>query len=480
MSSDAIRAFVLLALVRRRRTLIVGATISIVGLLAAILLPGPMAWFGAFSAGLTFVLLTAVTPLALLATDKMYGHLELERTLPVSLRTIALGRLLGAAARTLAIVPTIAAIDVALLKTMSGIKVAPLVTGSLVMVLTFWCVLWIALALQARSALRRLVWLPAVICVGAMVMLPAIGTVAEAQVSRIGDLLFQADASVLVLMVIASLGIGFTAAVLLGSSTLLGTALARFQHDPGATSEMLENAPRTEFVAAGRGPVLAIARLRLRQASPQFRRDILLVGVLLVIIIADVGKFADLAHIYLRVVTAMMTGAVAMQLFQARMQGSLESIQQLPHSRRLVGLGHVLAVMAMVVPAVMTLSIASATEGTTLTVGSVLLRWSWLVAAGSMVAAGVIWLTRWRIYATLAVAILGPLALMMLSDAIVGRTGVPSGDRFASALVTWDALRDATGSAIPIAFALGVTVLANELFAWGLRTYSGTSTPMAG
>ncbi len=160
MNRRAFTAVVRLELLRGRRLLLWGTGAAVLALLGALLLPrGGALFMGVI--GLPLVMIIGMAPLGTLASDKLLGHLEFDRTLPVSLRTIAAGRLVGAALRSLPAMLGVMALGVAIANRSTEPRVVGLVLVIAVAAqLLLWWFLWIMLALNARYSLRRLWWLP--------------------------------------------------------------------------------------------------------------------------------------------------------------------------------------------------------------------------------------------------------------------------------------------------------------------------------
>jgi len=114
----AFTAVVRLELLRGRRLLLWGTGAAVLALLGALLLPrGGALFMGVI--GLPLVMIIGMAPLGTLASDKLLGHLEFDRTLPVSLRTIAAGRLMDAALRSLPAMLGVMALGVAIANVVS-------------------------------------------------------------------------------------------------------------------------------------------------------------------------------------------------------------------------------------------------------------------------------------------------------------------------------------------------------------------------
>lgn len=468
MNRRAFAAVVRLELVRGRRLLLWGSAAAVLALLGALLLPrGGALLMGVL--GLPLVMIIGMAPLGTLANDKLLGHLEFDRTLPVSLKTIAAGRLIGAALRALPATLGVMALGVAIANrsTAPGVVGLVLVVAIAVQVLLWWFI-WIMLALNARYSLRRLWWLPMSLWLLPTLLPESVQAAIGARVEAVGALLLvRMDAPGWLLGVMAAVLVVPTVVIFGGATLFFAGGLARFRPDPAALGVPLGAAPSRELAAIGRGPALAVARLRLRLAFEQFRREALIVVVLLAVVVADIGRLAELAALYLPILAALMPGAVALQLMTGRANGALEGMQHLPHPRRVVAFGHLLAVMAMAIPGVTVLALADLANGRGLDAPHLVSRWLWYFTFGWLGAALAVWATPRRLL--VVAAALGGVALTWWALA--------SGVSLTDGLLQWSAnarrLREAAGLWLPFAASLATMVAGTQLFAWGLRSYQG-------
>jgi len=331
-----------------------------------------------------------------------------------------------------------------------------------------WWFLWVMLALNARYSLRRLWWLPMSLWLLPTVLPESMQAVIGARVEALGAFL-------LARMATPGWLIGTMAAVLVvptmllfgGATLFFAGGLARFRPDPGALGVPLGAAPSRELAAIGRGPALAIARLRLRLAVEQFRREAIIVVVLLAIVVADIGRLAELAALYLPILAALMPGAVALQLMTGRANGALEGMQHLPHPRRVAAVGHLLAVLVMAIPGVIVLALAELAKGGSLDALHFVSRWLWYFTFGWMGAVLAVWATPRRLFAVAAV--LGGVAAIWWALT----AGTPLTDRLLDVGANARRLQVAMGLLLPLAASGVATVAGMELFAWGLRSYQG-------
>lgn len=472
MNRRAYAAVVRLAVVRGRTGFLVAIGLATAGLLGALLLPGWMATFAAIAGALSLLVTTVGAPLSSLAREKILGHLDFDRTLPVPLRTLGAGRLSGAAVRTLPVAIGLTAIGIALLEQSPDLRVSSLSVALLLLLLLYWAILWISYALVARFPIRWLAWFPGIIWVALVIMPTSVESAISAQVTATANLLFrQADPSAFALIMVAAAALVLTAACFAGANAILVSALARFLPDPNALASLLEAAPKSELVATGRGPVLAIAGLQLRLAAAKLRRELIIAGVAVVVIVADIGTLAEMARFYLPILAGLIPIAVALHLTQARLTGTLEGMQQLPISRWSVALGHVLAVMALAIPSVVITAVSRATDGLTLNAGVLATRWFLVVAIGAAAAAMAVWGTKRRLAMLFIGAIATSIVVIVLASWIVSVADIPFAQHIeplasSSVRVVTPVMR-----AIGISVAMVVVTIATATFARGLATY---------
>lgn len=468
MNRRAFAAVVRLEVLRGRRLLLWGSGAAVLALVGALLLPRGVGLFMGVL-GLPLVMIIGMAPLGTLASDKLLGHLEFDRTLPVALRTIAAGRLIGAALRALPATLGVMALGVAIANrsTAPGVMGLVLVVAVAVQLLLWWF-LWIMLALNARYALRRLWWLPMSLWLLPTLLPESVQAAIGARVEAVGALLLaRMDAPGWLLGAMAAVLVVPTVMIFGGATLCFAGGLARFRPDPGALGVSLGAAPSRELAAIGRGPLLAIARLRLRLAFEQFRREAIIVLVLLAVVVADIGRLAELAALYLPILAALMPGAVALQLMTGRANGALEGMQHLPHSRRVVARGHVLAVMVMAIPGVLVIALAALAQGGGLDGPHLVSRWLWYFTFGWLGAVLAVWATPRRLFAV-AAALGGVAAIWWAITA-----GVPLTDRLLDVGASARRLQAATGLLLPLAASVVAMVVGTGLFAWGLRSYQG-------
>ncbi len=466
MNWRGFRAVVRLELVRGRRLVLWCGGLLLLLLVLTMVLPQQPALIAGVLA-LPIVMALVMGPLGSLASDKRHGHLEFDRTLPLSLHTIAAGRLLGATLRTAPGILGIVALGMAIADRSAA--AAPLVVaiGVLAMLLAWWF-LWVLLALNARFAMRRLWWLP-------LTLWLAPSLVPESVVERVGAAIEQfgtgtfdrLDGSLALLVVLPAAVVLPTVALFGGAVALFAHGLARFRPDPAALGVLLGAAPRRELGAIGRGPVLAVVRLRLRLAFEQFRRELLIIAAMLAVILADLDPIATYARLYLPMLAALIPSGIAFQLMAGRATGALEGLQQLPHPRREIGAGHLLAVLVMAVPGVIVIAVAKAMDGAPMPPSAILARWLWYVTLGWIGTVLAVWATRRRLLS------LGVAALVLLAGWWLMHPGTSVTDRILEATAAAGTIRAEAGLWLPLGAALAAVGIGLGLFARGLATMRG-------
>jgi hypothetical protein len=459
------RAVVRLELVRGRRLILWGGALLLVMLVLAVALPEKLGIIAGIFA-LPVAMAIGMAPLGTLAVDKMQGHLEFDRTLPLSLPTIASARMLGATLRTAPAILGLVALGMAV----AGDRpmAAPMVvTVACVAMLAGWWVLWILLGLNARFSMRRLWWVPL-----SLWLIP--GLVPEPVLARMGNAIEAFGTRALDQLgenvgLLALLGIGGVVVTTLllfsGAVALFASGLARYRPDPAALGVPLGAAPKRELAAIGRGPVVAVIRLRLRLALEQFRRELLIIAAMLVVILLDLEPIADYARLYLPILAALIPSGIAFHLMAGRATGAIEGLQQLPHPRRVIGVGHLVAVLVMACPGVLVIAVARAMEDTPMDPTALAMRWLWYVTLGWFGVVLAVWATRVRL-AVVGVLLLGVVAVWWLLD-----PGAPLTDRILGLIATAKTIRTDAGLALPLGAALLSVIVGLELFARGLATF---------
>lgn len=408
-----------------------------------------------------------------LAMDRRMGFLEFDRALPVSPELLAAGRMVGAAVRTspfaLCMVPILVAASrngdlsfthhwLVLLLVLAGVA------------LLGWVVSWTFLALNARWAFRRIWWLGPTIGLAPSVLpelLPAAVKHALATgLAAMGEGFLAMVASPFGFGVVVLAAVALPLGIFLAAVRLYASGIRRFRFDPTDLQVGLGRLPRIELGSRGSGPALAVARLRLRIAAEQFRRELIMIAILLVVVLVGTTQLRLLARSYVRVLAGLLPGGVVLQLGAARAKGYLEALQQLPHAPRVIGLGHLLAVAALALPGAIVLILARLIDGGPLpSVGEGVSLWLWFVTLAWMATAAAVWIrTRYAV-------ILGGVVTAAAGAwvAVAGRDAALGALRHA-----WRALAAVRATA-PASFALGVFLLAFAiglpLFAYGLAHY---------
>ncbi len=416
-------------------------------------------------------LLAIAGPSSDLGSDKMLGHLESDRVLPVSTRLTAAGRLTGASIRLLPIgIAALAIATVLVRETEAGplgvllfviLPVGALVLASMVS--------WTLLALNARWQFRNLWWLPITLVLGPQIassMLPLGVTEAIARSLASAGRALAAFAITPSGGFAALLAITLLPLAVFGCATVLfASGLERYRYDANALGGVLGKAPKRELGAIGRGPLLAIARLRIRLSLEQQRRQGIFLVILLVVLLVGSEELQEFARIYLRVLAVMLPAGIAMQLTASRGMGYLEGLQQLPHPARTVALGHLAAVATMAVPGAAVMLLARAVAGRSPGLVEGVMVWGWLVTVGWIAAVLAVWLKP-RYVAMMAAAV---TAVLLAWYAIAGVPGMAQELR---ALVAgFRSLHASAGVALAMAAAALVAALGIPLFASGVEGY---------
>jgi hypothetical protein len=456
--------------VRGRRSLTVLSVIAAVALLLALATSGPPTAIA--------VILSVLGSLAAmggpsgdLGADKLLGHLEADRVLPVSTRITAAGRLTGAAIRLLPIGLSALALAVVIAGEveagpLEGLLLLGMPLGIFALAAMFS---WTLLALNARWQFRNLWWVPVTIMMGPQLLPGLLPPAQEAALERsirsaglaLADFAVTPLGAITALLLITALPI----AVFAGATALFASGLERYRFDANALAVQLGKAPTRELGAIGKGPLLAVARLRIRLSLEQQRRQAILLAILLVVMIVGPEEIRDFARIYVRVLAVLLPAGIALQLTQARNTGYLEGLQQLPHPALTVALGHVVAVAVMAVPGAIVLLLGRAASGRIPGPVEGLMVWGWFVTGAWAAAVLTVWLKAKYLgilAALVAAMLIGGYAIAGLQGLGVGIGLMVDGFR---------QLRDWAGVALPIGAALLVSALGIPLFAHGLRTY---------
>lgn len=461
---------------RGQRSTLAFVAIGLVSLLLVLVTPEQVALIPGVVSMLAGVLAVS-GPLGDLASDKLHGYLEFDRTLPLSPRIVAAGRLTGAAIRVLPIALCAIPMFVGLRRAEGPGSLSDVLTFvvlPLALLVIAWLLLWLLLALNARWSFRRLWWLPMTIWLMPQ-LLPA---VLPAAVNAAIASWFRATWSVVVMTVerpdataplIAVMG-GLVLLVFLGATWVFASGLVRFRHDPTALGTMLANAPKRELIALGKGAVAAVAQLRLRLAAEQFRRELIVLAALFAVAAIGPGETREFARRYLPILAALLPGGIALQLVVSRANGQLEGIQQLPHPRLAIGLGHLVAIAVMALPGSVVLLITHALAGQAPTLRATVGMWAWFVAMAWTAAVVGLWLR-----ARYLIVLLGGGTLLM-----VAWLGLAGGDAVVAALAggmsQFANLRSTLGALLPVVVAIVIAASGLPVFAFALSRYEHRPT----
>lgn len=429
------------------------------------LVPGGIALLGA--------VLVWFGPLANLGADRLHGHLEFDRTLPIALRVMAAGRLLGAAIRILPLLPAVIALFIGFHELIGPARigdVAALVMIALVVQLLATMLLWLLMALNARWSFRRLWWVPPTfgfLPQVAIILLPdsaaaVVEQWASAALAAFTSTVAEPQAAIPLVLAAVMLSVAsFSAATM-----LLASGLSRYEFDPTLIGAPMGRISRIELGSIGRGPLLAVARLRLRLATEQFRRELVVLVVLFLVAAFGPEWTRPFARAYIPILAALLPAGIAFQLFTGRMTGELEGMQQLPHPASTIGLGHLLAIAVMALPGAVTLQLLHAMDGAVPTVLSVMSSWAWFVTIAWTGAAVGLWFRpRYLGYLGAMIALaLGLVLLLGGEELVIGRI-VNGVDRYG-------ALRGVVGPLLPFGVVLLAVVAGVPLFASGLSRYA--------
>lgn len=475
MSRRAVTSVLRLELLRGRKALIWGSAVGCAAILTALFLPRVAALPVSVIAAI-LAMVSAMAPLGSLTSDKLLGHLEFDRCLPISLRAIATGRLLGAALRTTPVLLAAIAIGLAIAGPKpDAVALLMILSATVALQVLIWWIVWVMLGVNARFSLRRLWWVPMTIW-----LLPSL--VPEPILDAAGEWIGAAGMNVLnaldspLKVIVAILGGLLLPSVLIltGSVLLFASGLRHYRPDPTALGLPMGAAPKRELAALGRGVVVAVARLRLRLSLEQFKRELAIAVVLLVVIVADIGSLGGFARGYLPLLAALMPGGIALQLMTGRASGALEGLQHLPQPRSQIAIGHLVAIGVMAVPGAILIAAGNWAEGGVPSVSALLSRWLWYVALGWALAVMAVWVTPRRMVAAAGIGTAGFAFLWLANgrDLYLGRVG--------AAIDAWPTWRAALGLRLPASVVLLVAVPGVVLFAWGLKGYRQGQTATGG
>lgn len=455
-------------MLRGKRFTLVTLGVAVLANALAFVLPGGAALIPAVLA-IMIGALSVLAPLGDLAQDKLLGHLEFDRTLPISLPVMATGRLLGAAIRTLPFTLCVIALFVGLVRSEGPPPIAELFAFGLIPIvvqLLAWLALWLLLGLNARWSFVRLWWIPTTIGFLPQILLSALPPSAERAVSdwftRLGHWLAGLFDTVwgpwLLLGAIAFFALGtFCLSVLLFTS-----GMARYTYNPLAVMRLLAKAPTREMGAAGRGPAIAIARLRLRVATEQFRRELIVLGVLFIAAAFGPEGLRHFARGYIPVLAGLLPAGIAFQLMATRASGEFEGMRHLPHPPSTIGLGHLVAIAVMAIPGAVVLMVLRLVNHETPSLQDAAGMWAWLTTIAWCGTVLGVWL-RPR-YVVIVIA-LGVFAMAAVGG-IWGESGL---DLLRTLIDGYKTLRATLGTALPLLMGLLSVLIGLPLFAMALR-----------
>jgi hypothetical protein len=470
MSTRAFLALSRREVLRGRRSLLVLSAIAGLALLLALITSGPATAIAVMLAVLGS-LAALGGPSGDLAADKLLGHLEADRVLPVSGRITAAGRLTGAAIRLLPIGISGFALAVVIAGEveagpLEGLLLLGLPLGIFVFAAMFS---WTLLALNARWQFRNLWWVPVTVMMVPQLLPSLLPPQQEAALElafrSAGRGLAEFAATPLGVIIALLLITALPVAVFAGATGLFASGLERYRFDANALAVQLGKAPTRELGAIGKGPLLAVVRLRIRLSLEQQRRQAILLAILLVVMMVGPEELREFARVYVRVLAVLLPAGIALQLTQARNTGYLEGMQQLPHPAITLALGHLVAVAVMAVPGAIVLLLGRAAAGRIPGPVEGMMVWGWFVAGAWVAAVLAVWLK--AKYLGILAALVA--AMLIGGYALVGLQGVGVG--FARMFDAFQQLKQWAGIALPIGAALLVSALGIPLFAHGLRTY---------
>lgn len=453
---------------RSRRLLAWVGGFTVVTLLVTPQLHGTLAIVPAGLAVLGSVLLW-FAPVGHLVGDRVLGHLESDRALPIAFRVMAAGRLLGASITILPLMLSVAALLLGI-RAMSGdtgfgslgvVIVVPLVLQLLAMV-----VLWWMLAINARWSLRRLWWIiPGVGFLPQIALFLFPERLADAFQSRIVELANGLVDTVTApggLLLPSLLALTLLAASFSGAAMLYASGLKRYRFDPTQLGMPLARAPRRELRAMHRGSLLAVTRLRLRVATEQFRRELLVLGVGLLMAAFGPQGLREFARSYIPILATLLPAGIAFQLFMSKATGDLVGMQQLPVPGTTVALGHWFAIAVLALPGAVALQLLRELHGGGFSLLALASSWAWLVTLAWLSAAVGLWFKP----GYLVVMMIGLWAVLAALVMLIGD------DVFRTVLHASRAVPQAVRMALPLVAAAISAAVGVPLFSRALERYT--------
>lgn len=477
MSWRVIAAVVRVEFIRSRAVLLWGVGPALLAAAAIPFLDGSAEKFTAVFIGLALFASTMLAPIGTLGMEKMTGTLEFDRTLPLPVSRLAAARLIAAALRTLPLLLLPASIAIIFAKSPRPVGGVTIGFAVVAVQLLYWSGMWIGYGLVSRFDLKRLVWAPAIIWLVA-VLIPgsALARAKNYLAPRLSELVTGAitDSSKLPMLGLVLLGVAVVAFVI--ALVLVTSGLRRFVPNPMALQTPMEKVPREELVARGRGVVLAQTGLRLRLATPQIRRELIFVAVMVAVLTADslgvtvMSALPAISRTYLPILGLMMPGAIAIQLIAARSLGTLEGLQQLPHPRRAVALGHLLAIATLAVPGTIIWSITRAFEGVAVEPTRLLSLAFSATAVAWFAAAVVVWGTIRRVLILGVVTIGMPFLAIFGGGWLIAALGIDLGSRVAPLFALWAEQEAWLKPTMVILLSVLLVGVSTILFTYGLKT----------
>lgn len=459
-------ALIVLELRRGRVAMLTLLGVTVLALLPALLLDG-LAPVIIGAVAVMFGLGSIFAPVGDLLQDRALGHLEGERMLPWPRRLLAAGRLAGATCRLLPAALTIVPLGITLGREADAGALTAMVLPPVTLLV--WALMslvaWLLLGLNARWQLRRLWWIPLLLWTTPGFLLESLPPATKAAIERWFEPRFYAAGEWIAtptgVITIAVLAVALVVTGFAVAAWLYAAGLDRFRADTSGVGEDLGRAPTRELGTAGHGVTLAIARLRLRVASEQLRREAIILAVVFAVIAFGGGGLRRYAQIYLPVLATIIPGGIVGQLLAMRTTGDLEALQQLPHPAWRVALGHLLAIAALAVPGALVIHAGRYLDDRAVTVGAVAASWCWFVG-GTWLAAAVSLFLR-RIHFLIA---LGVVLLLVLLSRVTGL-----GPALATMVGTLRTFHAGTGALLPSLVAMGAMVIGVPMFARGLSRY---------
>lgn len=470
MSWRAFWALLRREVMRGRRSTAIFAAIAVVVIVAALMLSKEGSFFAA-TVGVMVGVFAAFAPLGDLRQDKTLGHLEFDRVLPISHRALATARLLGAGVRTspliLFVLPFIIAADRG--HPFGALRLAAAIAIPLVAWLVVTAFIWGLMAVNIRWNLRRLWWLPMTIFLGPNIVISALPPTVKAAIGtwieHVGGPIVEFLSTPIGIAVLFVVLLAIPVVLFWLAISLFASGLERYTFDASGAISILGAPPKRELAAIGRGPALAVARFCIRLATEQSRRRIILLAVFVAVLLFGSPEMKNYVKFYVRALAAMIPGGIALHLSVARTRGTLEGIQQLPHSPITIGIGYLLGIFVLATPGAAVWVLARAVNGMPATVSNVVSLWAWMVGWSWLASVSVLWLTTRRTLMILSV----PILALVTWITYVGPPNFIDSAR--AAATAFGEVRAAIGVVFPLTLAAVMMIGGLPLFARGLNEY---------